>query len=100
MAGFVDQIEPLKHAALAELGVAADLAGLEQARVSYLGTHGKFTALMKQLGGLPKEEKPAAGKAINSAKVELEAALASRRSELELRTALPKEPTDLTLPGR
>src|SRR5262249_46599370 len=57
-------------------------------------------ALLKQLGGLPKEEKPAAGKAINSAKVELEAALANRRSELELKAALPKEPTDFTLPGR
>ena len=55
---------------------------------------------MKQLGTLPKEEKPAAGKAINAAKVELEAALAERRGELELKAALPQEPTDFTLPGR
>jgi phenylalanyl-tRNA synthetase alpha chain len=55
---------------------------------------------MKQLGTLPKEEKPAAGKAINAAKTELEDALAQRRSELELKAALPKEPTDFTLPGR
>lgn len=100
MAGFLDQIEPLKQAALTELSVASDLAALEQARVNYLGSHGKFTALMKQLGSLSKEEKPAAGKAINSVKVELESALATRRSELELRAALPKEPTDFTLPGR
>jgi len=98
--GFLDQIEPLKQAALAELSVAADLAALEQARVNYLGSHGKFTGLMKQLGTLAKEEKPAAGKAINSAKAELESALAARRSELELKAALPKEPTDFTLPGR
>ncbi len=55
---------------------------------------------MKQLGSLSKEEKPAAGKLINAAKVELEAALVSRREELELKAALPKEPTDFTLPGR
>ncbi len=97
---FLDQIEPLKQSALAELRAAPDLAALEQARVNYLGAHGKFTALMKQLGGLPKEEKPAAGKAINSAKVELEAALVERRGELEVRAALPKEPADFTLPGR
>jgi len=97
---FLDQIEPLKQAALAELAAAPDLAALEQARVGYLGSNGKFTALMKQLGALPKEEKPAAGKAINSAKVELEAALARRRGELELKAALPQEPTDFTLPGR
>jgi phenylalanyl-tRNA synthetase alpha chain len=100
MAGFLDQIEPLKQAALAELAAAGDLAALEQARVSYLGSNGKFTALMKGLGALPKEEKPAAGKSINTAKVELEAALASRRSELELQAALPTEATDFTLPGR
>jgi phenylalanyl-tRNA synthetase alpha chain len=100
MAGFLDQIEPLKQAALAELRAAPDLAALEQARVNNLGSNGKFTALMKQLGALAKEEKPAAGKAINGAKVELEAALTQRRGELELKAALPQEPTDFTLPGR
>jgi phenylalanyl-tRNA synthetase alpha chain len=100
MAGFLDQVEPLKQAALAELRAAPDLAALEQARVNNLGSNGKFTALMKQLGTLAKEEKPAAGKATNAAKVELEAALAQRRGELELKAALPQEPTDFTLPGR
>ncbi len=97
---FLDQIEPLKQSALAELKAAADLAALEQARVGFLGSNGKFTALMKQLGALPREEKPAAGKAVNTAKIELETALAERRAELELKAALPKEPTDFTLPGR
>jgi phenylalanyl-tRNA synthetase alpha chain len=97
---FLDEIEPLKIAALGEFQAAPDLAALEQARINFLGSHGKFTALLKQLGALPKEEKPAAGKTINSAKVELEAAFATRRSELELKSALPKDPTDFTLPGR
>jgi phenylalanyl-tRNA synthetase alpha chain len=100
MAGFLEEIEPLKATALAEFKAAPDLAALEQSRVNFLGSHGRFTALMKQVGALPKEEKPAAGKAINAAKVELEASLAARRSELELSAALPKEPTDFTLPGR
>lgn len=100
MAGFLDEIEPLKQTALAELKGAADLAALEQTKGAWIGPHGKFTGLMKQLGSLPKEEKPAAGKLINAAKVELEAALAERRSELELAAALPKHPTDFTLPGR
>ncbi len=93
-------IEPLKQTALAELNAAPDLAALEQTKGAWIGPNGKFTALMKQLGTLSKEEKPAAGKLINAAKVELEAALASRREELELKAALPKEPTDFTLPGR
>ena len=100
MAGLIDQIEPLKQTALAELKSAPDLAALEQTKGAWLGANGRFTALMKQLGTLSKEEKPAAGKLINIAKIELEAALAERRAELELKAALPKEPTDFTLPGR
>ena len=96
----LEEIEPLKQGALAELKAAADLAALEHSKGLFLGPNGKFTALMKQLGSLSKEERPAAGKLINQAKMELEAALGERRSELELRAALPKEPADFTLPGR
>ena len=94
------QIEPLKDAALSQFKAASDLATLEQDRVHYLGANGGFTALMKQLGTLSKEERPAAGKLINQAKLELEGALEERRSSLELKAALPKDPTDFTLPGR
>jgi phenylalanyl-tRNA synthetase alpha chain len=96
----LDDIEPLKQTALAELKSAPDLAALEQTKGAWLGANGRFTALMKQLGTLSKEEKPAAGKFINAAKIALEAALAERRVELELKAALPKEPADFTLPGR
>jgi phenylalanyl-tRNA synthetase alpha chain len=97
---FLDDIEPLKQTALAELNAAPDLAALEQTKGAWTGPNGRFTALMKQLGTLSKEEKPAAGKLINAAKVALEAALLARREELELKAALPSTPTDFTLPGR
>ena len=97
---FLEQIEPLRQAALADFGAAPDLAALEQTKGAHLGPQGRFTGLLKQLGALPKEEKPVAGKLLNQAKGELEAALAARRAELELKAALPKEPTDFTLPGR
>jgi phenylalanyl-tRNA synthetase alpha chain len=100
MAGLIDQIDSLKSAALSDLRHAPDLGALEQAKGNWIGPHGRFTALMKQLGSLPKEEKPAAGKAINAAKTELDSALTERRSELELKSAMPSEPTDFTLPGR
>jgi phenylalanyl-tRNA synthetase alpha chain len=96
----LDEIEPLKQAALADLQAAADSPALEQIKGAWIGPNGKFTALMKQLGTLSKEERPVAGKLINAAKIELEATLAARREELELKAALPTEPTDFTLPGR
>jgi phenylalanyl-tRNA synthetase alpha chain len=97
---FLDELDPLKQAALTQFREAPDLAALENAKGTWLGPQGKFTSLMKQLGSLTKEERPAAGKGINAAKVELESAVAARRADLELRAALPKEPTDFTLPGR
>ncbi len=100
MSSLLTDVEPLKQAALADLKAAADLAALENAKGAWIGSHGKFSALLKQLGTLPKEVRPAAGKAINDAKLELEAALAERRTELELKAALPREPTDFTRPGR
>ena len=96
----VDEIEQLKLAAVTELKSAPDLAALDQARVNCLGTNGKLTVLMKQLGSLPKEERPAVGKLINQAKIEVEAVLGERRGELEMKAALPKEPTDFSAPGR
>lgn len=96
----LDEIDPLKKSALADLQAAADLPALEQAKGAWIGPHGKFTALMKQLASLSKEERPVAGKTINAAKMELETALAARREALELKTAIPAEPTDFTLPGR
>src|SRR6202041_2717043 len=40
------------------------------------------------------------GKLVNQVKAELETVLTEHRAELELKSALPKEPTDFTLPGR
>ena len=97
---FLDDIQAHQQAAQTALQSASDLPALEAAKGAWIGPHGQFTTLMKQLGTLPKEEKPAAGKAINAAKTELESLLVSRRGDLELRAALPKEPTDFTLPGR
>ena len=87
-------------AAQQELRAAPDLAALDRAKGRFLGPEGAFTALMKELGSLPKEERPLAGKAINAAKQELEAVLTEVRGVLELKAALPKEPADFTSPGR
>jgi phenylalanyl-tRNA synthetase alpha chain len=100
MAGFLDEIEPLKQAAVAELAAANDLATLEKTKGLWIGPNGKFTALAKQLGTLSKEDKPIAGKLINAAKTSLESALVARREALELKAAIPKEATDFTAPGR
>ena len=96
----LDEIDPLKAEALTELNAATDQATLDRAKGAWLGPQGRFTGLMKQMGSLTKEERPLAGKAINAAKGELEAALQAARDRIELASAAPTEPTDFTAPGR
>lgn len=96
----LERIESVKQAALSELRAAGELPALERAKGAALGAEGSFTTLMKELGSLAKELRPIAGKAINAAKQELEAILAEKRAELELKSSLPKDPTDFSLPGR
>lgn len=100
MSNLLAELDPLKQSALTDFAAAPDLPALEQSKGAWLGPNGRFTALLKQLSTLPKEERPAAGKAINATKVELDAALAARRQTLELQASLPKEPTDFSAPGR
>ena len=83
----LDEIEPLKAEALAELNAATNQAALDRAKGEWLGPQGRFTGLMKQMGSLSKEDRPLAGKAINAAKGELEAALQTARDRIELAAA-------------
>ncbi len=100
MVSFSEQVESLRKAAEEALKGASDLAALEQARVTWLGGNSQFNALLRQLGTLPKEERPIAGKVVNQAKSALAELLESRKDDLERKAALPKELSDFTLPGR
>ncbi len=89
--------------ATAEFAAASDPASLENAKAKYLGKTGELTALLRQLGSLSHEEKKSFGQGINAAKQQIEAALDSRRRDLEhkkLEARLSEEALDVTLPGR
>ena len=88
---------------MAAIRATRDLLELDQIRVNYLGRKGSLTELLKQLGKLPAEERPAAGEAINNAKQTLQEAIERQRQLLEsakLETRLADEKIDITLPGR
>ena len=89
--------------ALSKVSEATQLAELDSVRVSYLGKQGQLTALLKQLGKLPKEERPKAGQLVNQAKSVVEKAIVERKQILEteaLNARLAAEKIDVTLPGR
>lgn len=69
----------------------------------FLGRTGSITALMKELGQYPKEDRPAIGKLINAFKDAVHTrfkALETRIAEEELAQKYASEQVDITMPAR
>lgn len=82
---------------------AKELAHLDQLRVEFLGKKAQVTGLMKTLGQLSAEERPAAGQLINETKQAIQRSIQLKKQELEtaqLAAQLAQETLDVTLPGR
>jgi phenylalanyl-tRNA synthetase alpha chain len=103
MSGIVEELDALRVEGLERIGGASDLEELESVRVALLGKKGSLTALLRSVGSLSPEERPAAGKASNEVRRAIEEGLETRRRELEtasLAARLTAEAVDVTLPGR
>ena len=93
----------LRNDIMGRIAGAGDLAALDEVRVAAMGKKGSVTELVKQLGGLPPEQRREAGQAFNALKQEVEAALGERRTvlaERALDARLEAERLDVTLPVR
>ncbi len=91
------ELEQAKAVSLAEIAAATDAAGVEAIRVKYVGRNGSIPALIKAMKDVPKEERPAFGKAVQAWKAEVEAALGAKADAAPAAKAFDG---DLTLPGR
>lgn len=103
MSTLTEELEALHREATAALDAATSLAETEAWYSEFLGRKGRLTGLMRGLGGLPAEERPAFGQAANRAKGELEGALQARQDAIrqeEIEQALAAEGIDVTEPGR
>ena len=98
-----EQLEAIRAGALAAIGAAGNTGELESLRVQYLGKKGELTALLKQMGKLSAEERPAMGALANEVRAALEAAIEEASQKLEakaLEERLEAEALDITVPGR
>ena len=98
-----EQLQALRERALAELAELAEPRALEDFRVRLLGKKGEVTALLRGMGAVPAEERPAMGQLINTLRAEIEDALAVREAEVALKLKnerLAAETLDVTLPGK
>jgi phenylalanyl-tRNA synthetase alpha chain len=77
-----EQLQELRTEYLDKLSQVGDLDQLEALRVELLGRKGTLTSLMKQLGGVAPEDRPATGKFANEVKNELDVALSEAKDRL------------------
>ena len=99
----MQELEKILDEALKQFAAIDQAAELEQVKARYLGKEGRLTVLLKGLGKLSTEERPAAGVRINQVKQGIESALQQRREALQysqLQLKLTAEALDVTLPGR
>jgi phenylalanyl-tRNA synthetase alpha chain len=99
----MQELQQILDDALQTFSAIGDAAALENAKARYLGKEGSLTSLLKGLGKLSAEERPAAGARINEVKQQIEVALQARRDaiqQLALQAKLAAEALDVTLPGR
>jgi len=99
-----ESIAAIEREALERLTTVADEGALEGWFREYLGRkEGKLNALLRGLGTLPQEERPAFGAAVNAAKERVTAAYEERKGTLgtaALGARLAGDAIDITLPGR
>ena len=94
------ELEQAKAECLKEIAAAADAAAVEALRVKYVGRNGSIPALIKAMKDVPREERPAFGKAVQAWKAEAEQALASKLASTGGGAGEKAVEADLTLPGR
>ncbi|MEG0912297.1 MAG: phenylalanine--tRNA ligase subunit alpha [Oscillospiraceae bacterium] len=97
-----EQLNKIKETAEQLLLEAEQSAAVEELRVRFLGKKGELTAILKQMGSLSADERPAMGQLANEVRAHIETKIAERAKELgdlALQKKLELETIDVTLPG-
>ena len=98
-----EQLAKIRAEALSAFGSVKDAAALDELRVKYLGKKGELTAVLKQMGRLSAEERPAMGQLANEVRTALETALdtaSEKLAQAALSARLKAETVDVTIPGK
>jgi len=95
-----DQLSAILAKGQAEFPAIQARPEFEAAKARFVGPNGELTVLMKQMGSVPKEQRPAMGKLINEAKANLQVLLdeALRRIEQNELSAQLGPAVDVSLP--
>ncbi len=96
-------LEQIEIDAKKMLEKVSDGKELEDLRVRYLGKKGELTAILKNMGSLSAEERPAMGQLANKVRSDIETFIADKQAKLaQLQTErkMQEEKLDVTMPGK
>jgi phenylalanyl-tRNA synthetase alpha chain len=97
---FRADLERLRADAEAALAAVSDAAGVEAARVEFLGARsGRLKDIQKALGGLAVADKPAGGRHFNEAKTAITACFEAAQARVAAGASHAVASIDVTLPG-
>jgi phenylalanyl-tRNA synthetase alpha chain len=93
----------IKQQAQQELSDIKTLSDLESIRIKYLGKKGQLTAVLRQMGAVGIEERPAIGKIANQVRAHIETMLEKQKQKLShllIEQKLKNEKIDVTMPAK
>ena len=97
-----EQLKELNTAAVSAIGSSDSLDELEQLRIKYLGKKGQLSQILRGMGKLSPNERPAVGSLANIVKQEVQTSLEQRKQELQqaqIEARIKAETIDVTMPG-
>ncbi len=103
MSDIRSELDAIERSSGERLASASTVEAVDALRQELLGRSGALTGLLRQLGSVPGEERPAIGQRANDVRRRLESAIESRLEELsaeDLEARLTEEAIDMSAPGR
>ena len=97
-----EKLQKIKEQAYLAINQADSRKTLYEVKVRFFGKQGELSLLMRELGGLPKEERPEFGQQVNQVQRDLRDQYSQKEDSLkqkELNEKLIGESLDLSLPG-
>ena len=98
-----EKLKQIRESAMAQLGAIDSSEALEQLRVKLLGKKGELTAVLRGMGSLSAEERPAVGQVATEVREAIAGRIEEKRERLErerLQHRLESEKIDVTMPSK
>lgn len=97
------KLAEILEAAKLDIASVNNLNALEEVRVKYAGKKGELTSILKSMGSLSPEERPAMGKVVNDVREAIETLLEASKETLKkeaIKQQLMSETIDVTMPAK